>query len=71
MLNERFLAELEDYIRSGRLEEDYGYSAEDRKMEILDFLERLMDLAEEADRVATRLLLPKISAFVPPPGHEE
>ena len=71
MLNERFLAELEEYLRSGQLEEDYGFSSEERKIEILEYLERLMDLAEEADRVATRLLLPKISAFVPPPADKE
>ncbi|WP_457571589.1 hypothetical protein [Desulfovulcanus sp.] len=56
MLNEKFLEELEDYLKSGRLEEDFEYSAEDRRYEILDYLERLMDIAELADEVATRLI---------------
>lgn len=61
MLSEKLLDEFEDYLKSGRLEEDYSYSAEDRKVEILEYLERFMDLAEEADRVATRLLMPGLS----------
>lgn len=61
MLSEKFLNEFEDYLKSGRLEEDYAFSAEDRKVEILEYLERFMDLAEEADRVATRLLMPGLS----------
>jgi hypothetical protein len=65
MLNEKFLNEFEEYLTSGQLEEDYGYSAEDRKMEILEYLERFMDLAEEADKVATRLLMPHLSAVFP------
>ena len=56
MLNEKFLEELEEYLKSGRLEEDFEYSAEDRRYEILDYLERLMDIAELADEVATRLI---------------
>jgi hypothetical protein len=65
MLNEKFLNEFEEYLTSGRLEEDYGYSAEDRKIEILEYLERFMDLAEEADKVATRLLMPHLSEVLP------
>lgn len=61
LISEKLLEEFEDYMKSGRLEEDYSYSAEDRKVEILENLERFMDLAEEADRVATRLLMPGLS----------
>ncbi|SDN26954.1 hypothetical protein [Desulfonauticus submarinus] len=56
MLNEKFLNELEDYLKSGKLEEDFEYSSEERRMEILDYLERVMDIAEIADEVATRLI---------------
>ena len=31
MLNEKFLDELEEYLKSGRLEEDFEYSTEDRR----------------------------------------
>lgn len=65
MLNEKLLNEFEEYLTSGRLEEDYGYSAEDRKVEILEYLERFMDLAEEVDKVATRLLMPHLSTAFP------
>ncbi len=65
MLNEKFLNEFEEYLASGQLEEDYGYSTEDRKMEILEYLERFMDLAEEVDRVATKLLMPHLSEVFP------
>lgn len=65
MLNEKFLDEFEEYLTSGRLEEDYGYSAEDRKIEMLEYLERFMDLAEEVDKVATKLLMPHLAETFP------
>ena len=37
MLSEKFLNEFEEYLKSGRLEEDYACSAEDRKVEILEY----------------------------------
>lgn len=59
MLSEKYLSELEDYIKSGNLEEDFEYSSEERRVEILDYLERLMDLAEIADETATRIIFKK------------
>ncbi len=56
MLNEKFLNDLEEYLKSGELEKDFEYSSEERRMEILDFLERLMDVAEIADETATRII---------------
>ena len=56
MLNENFLTELEDYLQSGKMEDDFEYSEEERRLEMLDYLERLMDLAEVADEVASRLI---------------
>ncbi len=56
MLNEKFLNDLERYIKSGELEEDFEHSSDDRRLEILDYLERLMDLAEIANETATRLI---------------
>ena len=68
MLSEKFLNEFEEYLTSGRLEEDFGYSDEDRKGEILEYLERFMDIAEEVDKVATKLLMPNLSTAFPPKG---
>lgn len=56
MLSEKYLKELENYLKSGNLEEDFEYSSEERRVEILDYLERLMDLAEIADETATRII---------------
>ncbi|MDQ7032648.1 MAG: hypothetical protein Q9M37_08060 [Desulfonauticus sp.] len=56
MLNEKFLTDLEEYLKSGRLEEDFQYSSEERRLEILDYLERLMDLADVANEVATKII---------------
>ena len=65
MLTEKILQEFEEYLTSGRLEEDYCYSAPDRQVEILEFLEYFMDLAEEVDKVATRLLMPNLGKTFP------
>lgn len=56
MLNARYIAELEDYLRSGDLEVDFKWSVEERRGEILEFLEKLMDLGELADETATRII---------------
>ena len=56
MLNMPYLEELEEYLRSGRMEEDFVWSAEGRRHEMLEFLEKLMDVAELADEAATRMI---------------
>ncbi len=56
MLNEKFLNDLEEYLKSGSLEQDFECSSEERRLEILDYLERLMDLAELADETATKII---------------
>ena len=54
-----YLAELEEYLKSGALEEDFLYSPEERRHEMLEFLEKLMDVAELADEAATRIIFRK------------
>ncbi|WP_028574590.1 hypothetical protein [Desulfonatronovibrio hydrogenovorans] len=56
MLSEKYLEDLEKYLKSGALEKDFEYSSEERRLEILDYLERLMDLAELADETATKII---------------
>lgn len=56
MLNLTYLEELEEYMRSGRMEDDFLWSAEGRRHEMLEFLEKLMDLAELADETATKMI---------------
>lgn len=56
MLNAKYIAELEDYLKSGDLAEDFKWSVEERRGEILEFLEMLMDLGELADATATKII---------------
>lgn len=55
-LNMKYLEELEDYLSSGRMAEDFEYSAEERRFEMLEFLEKFMDIAELADEAATQMI---------------
>lgn len=55
-LKTEYLEELETYMRSGQMAEDFEYVEEERRYEMLDFLEKLMDLAELADETATKLI---------------
>ncbi len=58
-LNFNYLLELEEYIGSGSLNEDFIWSPEERRLEILNFLEKLMDVAELADEAATKMIFRK------------
>ncbi len=58
-LNLPYLLEWEGYLASGRLAEDFLYSPEERRLEILEFLEKLMDVAELADEVVTGIIFRK------------
>lgn len=55
-LSIKFLEELEEYMTSGRMAEDFEYSPEERRFEMLEFLEKFMDVAEIADETATKLI---------------
>lgn len=56
MLDMKFLDHMEEYLKSGRLEDEFLYSPEERRIEILTFLERFMDIAEIADETATKII---------------
>lgn len=62
------LEEMEGYIRSGRLEEDFKNGGESRRHYILELLEKLMDVADLADEAATRLIFRGLPAM---PGPEK
>ena len=47
---------IDEYLEKD-LPDHYEYATDERRYELLDFLERLMDLGEKADEVATKLLL--------------
>lgn len=56
LLDPSYLEKLDAYMKSGDMEFDFKNGDEQRKGEILDFLEQLMDLAEVADATATKLI---------------
>jgi hypothetical protein len=55
-LHSKYLDELAEYMTSGELEEDFKWSSPERREEILEFLEKFMDVAEIADKTATELI---------------
>ena len=50
------LEEIETYLASGELADHWEYSEDDRRYEMLDFLEKLIELGELADELATKLI---------------
>ena len=56
MLNMKYLEELEEYIKSGNMEEDFKWSGEERRQDIIVFHVKLMDLGEHADATATSVI---------------
>ena len=59
MLDTAFLDKLADYFASGDLNFDFEHGDEERRYAILEFLEKLMDLGEQADALATELIFKK------------
>jgi len=51
-----YLERLADYFASGDLECDFDFADEQGRGMILEFLEKLMDVAEKADEAATKLI---------------
>ncbi|SKA76649.1 hypothetical protein [Desulfobaculum bizertense] len=56
LLDMEYLEKLEAYFTSGDLKFDFENGDEDKKFAILEFLEKLMDVAELADEQATKLI---------------
>nr|WP_028587248.1 hypothetical protein [Desulfocurvus vexinensis] len=51
-----YLEKIEAFMTSGDMAFEFDNGDETRRLEILEFLERLMDLGELADAQATRLI---------------
>jgi hypothetical protein len=56
MLDAAYLDKIAAYFASGDLAFDFEHGDEARRQQILEYLERLMDLADEADALATKLI---------------
>lgn len=58
-LNYQYLLELESYLSSGDFIDNFLCSPEERRYEMLEFLEKLMELGELADESATKIIFRK------------
>ncbi len=56
MLDMDYLNRLEEYFNNGDCKFEFDNGDETKRHEILDFLEKLMDLSEIADELATKLI---------------
>ncbi len=48
--------QLFETLRLGKIEESFSFASQERRYEILEFLESIMDAGELADEIATRLI---------------
>lgn len=55
-LHYSYLEEVETYLSSGAFTEDFHNSPEERRHEMLEFVEKLMDLADLADTTVTKII---------------
>ena len=56
MLDTAYLDKIAEYFASGDLAFDFENGDQARREMILEYLEKLMDLADQADELATRLI---------------
>ena len=56
LLDIAYLEKLEEFIKSGDMAFEFEHGDEEKRHHILDFLEKLMDVAELADETATKLI---------------
>ncbi len=56
ILDESYIDKLKDYLETGELAEVFEHSSEERRYEILDFLEKVIELGEIADKAATEII---------------
>ena len=56
MLDIDYLKRVEEYFKNGDCKFEFENGEEERRLEIIDFLEHLMELGEQADELATKLI---------------
>ncbi len=56
------LEKFENALKSGQIEDQFKYGDEKERGEILELLEKIMDVAELADEVATRIIFRGLNA---------
>lgn len=65
MLTMEELDKFEKMLKSGKIEADFNYGDEKERGEILELLEKIMDVADVADEVATKLIFRGLGAAAP------
>ncbi len=71
MLTVKDLENLEAYINSGQLEDDFKDGCDNDRFYLLELLEKIMDVAELADATATRLIFRGLPMPLPPSARGE
>ncbi|QGY39256.1 hypothetical protein GM415_03665 [Pseudodesulfovibrio cashew] len=56
MLDIDYLKRVAHYFESGDCQFEFEHGEEERRLAIIDFLEHLMELGEQADELATKLI---------------
>lgn len=56
LLDFEYMKKLEEYMDSGDMAFEFENGEEEKRYEILEFLQKLMDVADKADEVATKLI---------------
>lgn len=56
MLDIEYLERVEHFFKSGDCAFEFEHGEEERRLLIIDFLERLMELGDQADELATKLI---------------
>lgn len=56
MIRMEELEELQKYLESTQIEDDFRFGSEKERITLLELLEKIMDLGDRADEVATRLI---------------
>jgi len=56
MLDIDYLERVAHYFKSGDCKFEFEHGEEERRLAIIDFLEHLMELGEQADELATKLI---------------
>lgn len=56
MLDIEYLKRVEEYFKNGDCKFEFEHGEEERRLQIIDFLEQLMELGEQADELATKLI---------------
>ncbi|MBI9081661.1 MAG: hypothetical protein JEY79_18220 [Pseudodesulfovibrio sp.] len=56
MLDIEYLKRVEEYFKNGDCKFEFENGEQDRRLLIIEFLEQLMELGEQADDLATKLI---------------